>query len=536
MARAKINSKQPEVPVRPANTLAGIASSHGDTLPRVEALNQDLHNPVTGFNRILPGQTVVLPKKTPSEVVAGVNNSQIKPIITALANANSADQGVADANRTHDPSGEADAEAEKTAAWNTVKHDTYTMLLDNMSPTTPDQTAQAQVKNLNELEPGNTKFDNETNGALKDRQQLNFGPIIAAYNGGHGQPTSLANAITTSLNNAANQAGSNPKARGDAITGRAALLQTFGPKDPTFQTAVRDAVGFAQPTNASATTNPGSSHLGNDPFNIIISGNSNVTLPQFLAGLEAVPDPADQRPPPGTPMLCPTPPPQVGVANPKWCYTTPGYNNQWEQVPASSGFLNPGVGPEYANVQPQGQGQSVVQPISMRVGGQSTELGSGINHFRLYEQKKLPGNNQGAYFITDSIENFNVTQLYHDVATNGYNQGRDDLLADIKTAAKIKGWTVQVAEYPTGRGTGSNGISYDGNIYVVTLTHNKSAPPISQGPDARGPPYDSSDGGRRTRGSSAPACGIGWRHVGSLSAGQGGSRCGAADRGRSGRH
>jgi hypothetical protein len=115
----------------------------------------------------------------------------------------------------------------------------------------------------------------------------------------------------------------------------------------------------------------------------------------------------------------------------------------------------------------------------MRIGGKNSELGSGINHFRLYEQQKLQGNNQGAYFITVSLENFNATQLYHDVATNGYNQGRNDLLADIKTAAKEQGWTVQVAEYPTAPGTGSNGISYDGNIYVVTLTHDTSAKPVS---------------------------------------------------------
>jgi hypothetical protein len=326
-----------------------------------------------------------------------------------------------------------------------------------MSTATPDQTALAQVRNLNALEPGNTNFANANNAALQEWRQLGFGPIIAAYNGGHGQPTSLAKAIRASLNNAADQAGSDPKARGQAITTRASLLEMFGPGTLAFQKAVRDAVGFAQPTDASATTLPGSSHPGNDPFNIIISGNSNVTVKQFLAGLEAVPDPA------GQPLHVPV----------------QGEYAQWAEVPASNSLTNPGVGPEYANVQPAGQGQSVVQPYSMRIGGKNSELGSGINHFRLYEQQKLPGNNQGAYFITVSLENFNATQLYHDVATNGYNQGRNDLLADIKTAAKEQGWTVQVAEYPTAPGTGSNGISYDGNIYVVTLTHDTSAKPVS---------------------------------------------------------
>jgi hypothetical protein len=442
MARAKIDSKQPEVPVSPGDTLTSIAGSHQDPLSSVEAINPDLYNPAFGFNRIFSGQTVDLPKKTPAEVVSGVNNSQIKPIITAMANAN--------------------AHPHQTAAWTTVQHDTYTMLLTNTSDSTPDQTAVAQVRHLDALEPGNTNFVNANDAALKEWQQLNFGPIIAAYNGGRGQLTSLANAIRTSLNNAADQAGSDPKARGDAIATRAALLEMVGPPTAAFRTAVRDAVGFAQPTDESATTLPGRSHPGNDPFNIIISGNSNVTVKQFLAGLEAVPDPA------GQPLHVPV----------------QGEYARWAEVPASNSLTNPGVGPEYANVQPPGQGHSVVQPYSMRIGGKFSELGSGINHFRLYEQQTLPGNNQGAYFITASRENFDLDvadppQSYHDVATNGYNQGRDDLLADIRTAAKEQGWTVQVAEYPTAPGTGSNGISYDGNIYVVTLTHEKSGPAIS---------------------------------------------------------
>ncbi len=473
LTRAKIDSKQVEVSVIPGETLTGIASSHDDTLSSVESINPDLYNPLFGYNRIFPGQTVDLPKKTPPEVVSGVNDSQIQPIITAMANAN--------------------VHPQKTAGWKTAEHDTYIMLLDNMSATTPDQTAIAQVQHLNALEPGNTNFANANNAALKQWQQLNFGSIIAAYDGGHSQPTKLANAIRTSLNNAANAAGSDPKARGEAITTRASLLEMFGPGTVAFQNAVRNAVGFAQPTDESATTLPGSSHPGNDPFNIVISGNSNVTLNQFLAGLEAVQDPAGQ--PPAAPAqypACPTPgqqpsaPPAVPAAQPNYCYE-PSQPPRWGQVPPSNSLTNPGVGPEYANVQSPGKGKSVIQPISMRVGGRSTEFdafGFTDNHFRLYEQDPLAGNNQGAYFIAASIEKFNIDyadplKSYHDVVTNGYNQGRDDLLADIKTAAKKQGWRVQVEEYPTAPGTGSNGVNYDGNIYVVTLTHDKSRSPTS---------------------------------------------------------
>src|SRR5260370_27720141 len=49
--------------------------------------------------------------------------------------------------------------------------------------------------------------------------------------------------------------------------------------------------GYALPTGWNAVSPSGSGHSGTDPFNIIISGNSNVTLPQLVQGLEAVPHP-----------------------------------------------------------------------------------------------------------------------------------------------------------------------------------------------------------------------------------------------------
>jgi hypothetical protein len=52
-----------------------------------------------------------------------------------------------------------------------------------------------------------------------------------------------------------------------------------------------------------------------------------------------------------------------------------------------------------------------------------------------------------------------------------FNQGRDNLLNDIKTAAGMQGWHVEVYSRNTQPpGTGSNGVSYDGVTDVVTLT------------------------------------------------------------------
>ena len=215
--------------------------------------------------------------------------------------------------------------------------------------------------------------------------------------------------------------------------------------------------GWVTPTDWNAVSPRGSSHPGKDPFNIIISGNSNVTLPQLESGLESVPHPTGGPPPSGGRF------PMVFL---------------WQPVATGTNLLTAGTGPEYANVQPRGQGRPVQQQLSMRVGGYKTELSDNINHFRLYRQQGT-----GAYFIAASEESFSFNfggsfpwiHPYHDVVS--FNQGRDDLLNDIKTAAKMQGWNVDVQAIPAEKpGTGSNGVHYDGVTYVVTLTHASGSP------------------------------------------------------------
>lgn len=72
--------------------MTGIAHSHNDTVQNVEETNPQISDP----NLIYPGQRVSLPKTTPDQVVTGVDNSRIKPIISAMADANSADQALRD--------------------------------------------------------------------------------------------------------------------------------------------------------------------------------------------------------------------------------------------------------------------------------------------------------------------------------------------------------------------------------------------------------------------------------------------------------
>ncbi|HMA73617.1 MAG TPA: hypothetical protein VKP67_19350 [Xanthobacteraceae bacterium] len=317
----------------------------------------------------------------------------------------------------------------------------------------------------------------------------NLGPIINAYNNGQQAADLLQNphfphnraivsdligaeqqanaqlntAIANSLTQAANQAGNNPTTRYAAIVQRTDDIESLRPHDPAFQTAVKNALptsGWAPPTDWSAVNSPGSAHpSGVDPFNVIISSNSNVTLPQLIKGLEAVPKPAGGA--------------TIPVVNGR--YSTKQVPAQWEQVGTATNFWGKAIegftGAEYADVQPHG-GPQKIQQLSMRVGGTQTVQDSNINHFRVYQQQ-LPGEKQGAYFIAASTESFHwdVPALWnstHDVVS--FDQGAKNLLQDIGTAAQMQGWNMQVETYPGAPGTGSNGIHYDGKIYVVTLT------------------------------------------------------------------
>jgi hypothetical protein len=255
MAQAKANSPQQTVTAKPGDSLASIASGHGDTLSGVETDNPEVYPP----DLLHIGQVVRLPKKTPAEVVAGVDNSQIKPIITAMANANLADQGLHSPVLAHDPGALGEAETQSTNSWNGVEQKTINMLMNNNGGAYPEQAAAAEVKRLNALEPDNSKFAAANNAALaeatKQWQQMGvtksqLGPIINAYNDAK-QATNPASerraenqlnaAIEKSLKDAANQAGSNPQARAKAMTDRAADIQMAGPQDSAFQTAVDNA-------------------------------------------------------------------------------------------------------------------------------------------------------------------------------------------------------------------------------------------------------------------------------------------------------
>lgn len=292
VAQAKADSPQQSVTAKPGDSLASIASTHGDTLPSVETENPQVYPP----DLLHIGQVVRLPKKTPAEVVSGVNNSRIKPIITAMAHANAADQNLQEtqqnAARLHvrDPSVFSDAETQSTDSWNTVEQKTINMLMNNNVGAYPEQAAAAEVKQLNALEPGNAKFAAANNAALAEatKQWTQMGityhqlhPIISAYdnvkqisnniaqvrqylqdphlshnsaivdglNSEEQQDIAALSAakaklntdIECSLTKAADQAGSNLAARSRAMTERACNIQLVMPHDNAFQADVGQA-------------------------------------------------------------------------------------------------------------------------------------------------------------------------------------------------------------------------------------------------------------------------------------------------------
>jgi hypothetical protein len=294
LAQATANSPRQTVTVKPGESLASIAESHGDTLSSVEHADSHVQPP-----SLLPyPDTILRPRKTPAQVVSGIDNSQIKPIITAMANANLADQNLQEtaqnAAKLHvrDPSLFSDAQAQSTASWNAVQHATYNMLINNNVRAFPDVTAAGPVKQLNALEPGNAKFAAANDAALAEAKQKwtqmgvtksRLGPITDAYNNAEQINQDLPNphllhssfvvgqlnaaeqrgnaqlnaAIEKSLTEAANQAGSNPTAHAEAVAQRADNIESFEPHELAFQTAVKDAqakvnpviVGWQQPTN-----------------------------------------------------------------------------------------------------------------------------------------------------------------------------------------------------------------------------------------------------------------------------------------------
>jgi hypothetical protein len=279
MARAAANASRP-VTVKAGQTLSGIAAAHGDSLPSVQNANPQIpYDPYPYKNLIFPNQTVDLPQRTPAEVVPPIDNSQIRPIIYALGNAQAYDKAQDTAALDKVPygavaPGQYAALAQSAKNWDAVRQQTYNALIGSNHGLFPNQAAATEIKGLNALEPGNTQFASETGAARSeaDRQWQQNGiiaysnyvqtvqqvhqslanpslphnrAIVSDLNSEVTQAqTTFYTTVENALNNAANGAGSNPVARYDAVNARAAYIESLGPSGqmaPAFKAAVQAA-------------------------------------------------------------------------------------------------------------------------------------------------------------------------------------------------------------------------------------------------------------------------------------------------------
>ncbi len=211
---------------------------------------------------------------------------------------------------------------------------------------------------------------------------------------------------------------------------------------------------YTPPGSWNAQSPKDSPHPGNDPLNVVISANSNVSMNDLMGAMQsnewlggAATNAAESLIPVVGGLI-----PSVAPAN-----------QPWEEVGNGTNVLaGQGVGIENANV----NGSYQPQDISARQGGLATEgnLFTDVNHFRAWHQ------NGGAWFIAAGEERFNLGIRYHQVTS--YNAGRDNLVANIEAAAQAKGWKVTVTpEYNlTNTKPDSNGVSNDGKVDVLTIT------------------------------------------------------------------
>jgi hypothetical protein len=179
--------------------------------------------------------------------------------------------------------------------------------------------------------------------------------------------------------------------------------------------------------------------LQGDPINVMLSGAGNVSMDTLLTALNNV-SPADGNPSWQAVGILP-----LGCANGLLADVDPA---QLPLVPA-----------DY-----------VVQQYTVREGGCTSILMTGVDHFRAWQQGA-----SGAWFIAASTEEpCGPTTPNHCVIS--YQAGRSELVTDILAAARNNNWQVATDDvagaYPIGHTDQPNGNNptYDGHVEVITLT------------------------------------------------------------------
>lgn len=214
--------------------------------------------------------------------------------------------------------------------------------------------------------------------------------------------------------------------------------------------------GAFAPKNWTTHAEPGNP-AGSDPLNVVISGNSTVSMTDLMNALGKVQEIATVSTSTGPP--------------------TRTIQASWQSVNIGTtvtGFMFSGqcISAMDADVTPtSAQGTTAVpQQISERVGGCLTAANAvNVAHLRAYQQKA-----SGAWFITVSTEKvcYPNGKPWHCVIS--YDQAANQLVTDIADAAGQQHWGMTTSAWqgaggPTA-GIGSNNVPYSGNVSVITLT------------------------------------------------------------------
>lgn len=212
-------------------------------------------------------------------------------------------------------------------------------------------------------------------------------------------------------------------------------LQACAGSSSGGHSSAADESPYDPPADWNVHTVAASTEQGAEPLNFILTADSTVAMNQLVTAIQA---------------------------------------SQWQQVGIGTGILsdladNECISAETATVDADPNDANTDQTISLRVNGCDGIVESGENHARAY-----PQSSSGAWFVAVAKEYPCLIAAWppwwHCIDTDGYDTGRDEWLEAVQSAANDQGWNLQCRSDSRPTGTGLNGITYDGYVYVCTLS------------------------------------------------------------------
>jgi len=192
-----------------------------------------------------------------------------------------------------------------------------------------------------------------------------------------------------------------------------------------------------------------------DPINVILTATSTVSLDTLYNALHSLPgrtlyDPVSNQ----------------NKANQAWWKVQIIIN----KIPTNTNCINP-LTANVDDLRLPIVDDYTEQQFSAREGGCLAVAYEGVDHFRGWQQDTT-----GAWFIAASTENACVSVIppYATHCVISYDNGRDELVSDIQSAASANHWPISVqhiSEYAAGSVSQPDGSSptYNGQVAVISL-------------------------------------------------------------------